>query len=1019
MESKTFLDLSKSGVIDASAGTGKTWTINEICKKLILGKRYHKLESDEKIDLCEIGEILVVTFTNAATAELRERIQNGIEEALEKAEELKLSDEEKIRLRLASTSFDCAHISTIHSFCKEILNTFSTECGLPENVVVENEIEEQRKYFAQKFVSAQILAGALDAETFGGLEMLVATTNKIWKNQEQCLEELTACGNAERLPGYKIIMNEGFNAWCNFREQKSIETTTISANESLRILQKALKENEMLAQKIAKRYKVAIVDEAQDTDSIQADIFTRIFLETGRRLFFIGDPKQAIYSFRGADVNAYYKMKNEILDGNDNLFTLKNNYRSSLALVEGVNQLFEGEPKLLNKKIVAAGGTIGKNDENLFNPCGKAGDVADLEKGFFYEKVEKTSETLVNAVTKLVVEKRVPANRIAVLTRDNKSLFKLKDALAEKGVPATCIKDSSVYISKEATLFDYLLRGIAGKLKGEELEFLRYGALFSGKKSLEDLRGILVEARNAWEREGILAAFKKLNEDFSIYENLADKQAVSNFEQLVELTARECRLKQLGLSQAIENLSKKISKPNADEDEQKMRLPTSAPAVQLSTIHSSKGLEYDIVFLLGLEAGEKDSDFVISEDRKQLIFEDADNYKSANESKKLRDDACNIYVALTRAKYFCVVYVKKERDSYFIDLLKAARERKNFSWEQDSVDLDFIAKNLPPPKEDAGTQKQGEIDLEAIKKNDDALRERIGKERCGLSSYSSLFKNTQAQGEFVDEFLETKTEDVAENNEPREVRDANMFPQQDVWRDLPAGTAFGIAIHEIFESIDFANPEESIDKLIVKTGVEKSDENFEKYRALILKTLQNLKIVDEKCLCDFDCGNDVLRELEFYLSVNKKDKFFIKLGELLRSRGDIYERTYNRFFKNNEASEKTLGWMMKGFIDVILRDKDTGKYYIVDWKTNIVKKDATQISLLEIEDEIVAHGYALQWLFYCVAWRAFLREQGRYERGKTLGGVRYVFVRWQAVYEATIDDDFLDKLEEILGTIKQ
>ncbi|MCR5184277.1 MAG: UvrD-helicase domain-containing protein [Opitutales bacterium] len=1053
------LDLSRSGVIEASAGTGKTWTINEIYKSLILGKKYYgaDLAEDkkaEKIDPCKVGEILVVTFTNAATAELRERIQSGIEKELGNAN---LSEEDSVLLRLASMSFDEAHISTIHSFCHEILTQFSTECGLPDRLEIETDISAQREYFAGKYCAAKVLQGGDDfwktaAELVAG----------IWKEQEKHLGKLSV-GKADGVhsaakKNYETAMGEGFELWTNFRKRQIIQTATISHDETLRILQEALEKNPAIAREISKRYKVALIDEAQDTDDIQADIFKRIFWENkNSRLFYIGDPKQSIYSFRGGDVKSYEKMREEILSAGTKVFSLGKNFRSTQAIIDGVNRLFKGESEpetsIFTEKFNEFGGNDGKFPVPKCEKGFKEGEAPfDCKKAFYYLDINAEGK-LIPMIVRLVREKGVPASRIAVLAKGNETLRKYRKELMKEGVPAVCTGEESVYSTVEAKLFLNLLKGINGDLGAEELNYVYASKLFcgevaDGEGADDDFRERLWEARQIWSKNGILQAIENLDAKYSIYENLArpagttekDPQAVSDFKQVLELTAKEIALNNWGIEQTIESVQKAVTAEDNNgwnksggnvEESQLIRLSGGKDAVQLSTIYKSKGLEYDIVFLPDLTeikyTKKNKPEFKISDDRESLLFKDLNEKEFENlfSRANLQDTACLVYVALTRAKYFCVVFDDSPNDdkksSYMKDLAKRLRENGDCeSWTFGGNasawgTVDEIAAHLPAiplekPKKEA-------FDYDKILRQNEALRQRRFKDCWGLSSYSGLMKSHEAEASAEEEALSSVHEDspVADNGNARSrgngTKGEKKYRREKHTEQIPAGTTFGSEVHSIFEKIDFADPDTGLDSWRDTNGSFKP-EVAAIVADMVKKTLE-LKIAGDKRIRDFDCRRDVRREMEFYLSLASQENFVESMGAALRDSGNgVYQKTYGRFFENKSKFCKKLEGLLTGSIDAVLRDGE--RYYIVDWKTNIVRSDAFEICESDIEDEIVEHGYALQWLFYAVALRAFLRKSGVYKPG-ILGGVRYVFVRWQAVYAAEPDDALLDKVEAALG----
>src|SRR6266516_3554004 len=346
-------------VVEASAGTGKTTTISAIVLRLL---------AEQGVP---IEQILVTTYTELATAELRGRIRETITDALAQtrlpfvAEIVKRVTDRKqfeLRLKLALQSFDEASIFTIHSFCARVLADRAFESGVP----FETELVADQSRFLHEVVDDfwranfynddTIVAGVLRARLTPAhlVEFLTQLTNNATlrvcppaedrvalekKITELCQtggdgEELTAL--AER---FIISLESEFCEWARAElRRRKTDRRVQSFDDMLTRLDEALRgeRGSELRKSLRERVTVALVDEFQDTDPVQYSIFSQIYRGSDASVFFIGDPKQAIYGFRGADVFTYL----EAAKVANRRYTLGQNWRSESKLVDGVGAIF-------------------------------------------------------------------------------------------------------------------------------------------------------------------------------------------------------------------------------------------------------------------------------------------------------------------------------------------------------------------------------------------------------------------------------------------------------------------------------------------------------------------------------------------------------------------------------------------------------------------------------------------------------------------------------------------------------
>ncbi|MCD8284030.1 MAG: UvrD-helicase domain-containing protein [Opitutae bacterium] len=1122
------LDLTRPGIVEASAGAGKTFNIAEIYLALLCGRKFYSPTGNvpagggDAESAPGVREIVVVTFTEPATAELSARLRERIRKAITEPEKEKipLSEKELIRLRLAEAEFDDAKISTIHGFCNSILHEFGFECGMPLNAELCGDIGEERERFARRFILREKLAGREsplieDKEKGEDISSLADKLSTLINEMEQVpglkFAAESASADWDFMKSRADYVRQAFDEWQKFRA----EADTISYNEMLTRLLHALEKETSgprLAKKISARRRVALVDEFQDTDPVQWEIFDKIFVENGLPFFCIGDPKQAIYKFRGGDVETYKKARTRIAEiSKGNRLTLKYNWRSSPEMIAAFNEIFSKdakiEPVVAEKKNktetnVKISGFLEYSDASAAPRDGVEPPTADSPAIFVriggYGARAKLAQAGVQQavcddVEALVKTQNVRPSKIAILVRDNKSATMIRSMLARLGVPATTTATSSVLADTEAADFESLMEAI---LSPRDTAKVRKAALtsFFGDKfrkavltqqtagaeaaELEEFQKTLHEQRTNWEKNGFAAAFAEIANKFDCYEILANsenpKRKITNVRHLSEIINDWERRKNLTPSALAKYFAEQRSRPNKDDKQQSLRAETDSDAVQIQTIHKSKGLEYDIVFLPdlwnhSLDNTRKPPYFVR---RGTTLYIKGDRgFKEALVEDRAQTDAAQFYVALTRAVSACVLYHEATTTYYgkplvsYANSLLAAGDYLYPNEKSPSPHVVVLNSQceLPPiPTSDkVATIARDCCEAKSVAEREKILatvEKRTKNDAFGFFSFTRILgsHNNPATDNNDDEnsLAETHAEDKPPEN--------STFPDDDGggnnpattdnnggdnnattttlageahhkaeektyhkpgWFDLPAGTYFGSLVHGILEKVNFKTQENLGDlaknaaQQLTRNGKNPS-EIEKKLRAMVVETL-GLEICDGAKLSDVDSEKDCVHEMEFLFPAADKKNLCPKLDKVFTEFGGIYERTAERHWRDNSGSHLNIDGFMHGFIDLVARVGE--RFFIADWKTNrIVARNSRQttISEADLANEIVANGYALQWMVYAVALRKFLKKiyGDAYDHNKHFGGILYVFVRWGAIYrDASITEEMLDKLEDILS----
>jgi exodeoxyribonuclease V beta subunit len=743
--------LTGTNLIEASAGTGKTYTIAGLFLRLILEKQL------------TVNQILVVTFTKAATEELKERIRNTLLEA--KSAIIKNSSHDifvqtivrryenrALAIQLiqdALVDFDNAAIFTIHGFCQRILheNAFETQSLFDTELVTDptglkREIVDDfwRKHFyslPMEFISylLQKISGPEyfiklltynrtadikivpefekpDLTILDDFRAMFRRLQVIWpksRNQvTQLLKDSSLSGSVygslktttmqtgvskrdlmvvsmitlmdrfvdEKSTGFPLVkgfekftstkiehstrkncmpLSHEYFAICDSLYHKGVSLESEMekyllyfktqcfkfAQEQLLIRKKqnniqfyddlliklkiALEDNggKKLVQAIRKKYSAALIDEFQDTDSFQYIIFTRIFDSKKSILFMIGDPKQSIYSFRGADIFSYMKAARNT----NSKYTLIKNWRSNPNLITAVNTIFSNinEPFVFDKigfeKGISGEKIKSMNEKSLpaltlwYLGANKKIDISKpLNKS---EAVPLIAEAVAGEISRLILENKnnrsrgIPAKDIAVLVRTNRQAQIIKKNLSLKGIPSVLYLTGNIFHTHEAMEMERILLSIAEP--GNEKAF--NGAVVT------DILGILgadldsvsgerfrLEAKSnrfreylrLWTRNGFIRMFRLLMAEEKVRERLLcypdGERRLTNLLHLVEILHQESFERKLGITGLLKWLSEQREVEMPESETHQLRLESDDHAVKIITIHKSKGLEFPVVF---------------------------------------------------------------------------------------------------------------------------------------------------------------------------------------------------------------------------------------------------------------------------------------------------------------------------------------------------------------------------------------------------------------------------------------
>ena len=1043
-------------LVAASAGTGKTYNIQNIYARLVAEKDFR------------VAQIQVMTFTEKATKELRDRVRKVLAdlsrlfagdvagfraEELERLEKLRACARATIggdapdavaraRVELALMEFDQAAISTIHGFCRRALVRFAFETDSAFKVeFADTKAQDLARRVRDWWrCNRQSIPDAVkDGVDIGTIQTYV---NGLAGKTDWDVDD----GPEDDAGAYALACAEEI---VNAYEADRPTRTTQTYDDLLRSLRIALQDAEkgpVLAACLRSEFKAALVDEFQDTDPVQYDIFRCVFLDPAVQpapaLFFVGDPKQAIYSFRGGDIYTYKKAVTDPVVA-ANAYRLDKNFRSTPRLIDAVNALFMDERnddgsfvRTFGDDSISYSEKLHSNEEKepLMLPDGNP-DPSPF-RIVVAENAGGRSLAVVDAVLKALEEQRgrgITPKDIAILTTSNDAGTAFRDALRDVGVPAVLQRAGNVFAGDMAGDLRQVLMAMAqmggrGQVRAALLTvfFSFDNERLNDETVLADMVGFFGELNQIWLTRGINAALAALeaNAACDFRRKLAGlpdgERHLADLMQIIDLA--DAAVKELGpvpetlvdwLTERINQSGDEHGEKNSEEYAR--QLESERDALKIMTIHVSKGLEFPIVIVPMTRGWDVQAPYFYHDDDMNLhvSLDDAARAKAAAE-----DDAERmrlLYVALTRAtKRTVLVTTEPNPESPLGRLLANARRNGAGEDAQGSP----IKWTRYEPSEAPLTPYS--VPTSGVKAEDlsPALVPRRYSMAPTKGSYSSL-----SPGEHGSRDDELDFDSAASDG---------MNGSAEGVMALPGGTKTGTCWHEILERLPFDAGDDAIlaetrRALSVHGLASSNDEAFAKDAGLVAEMVKSAL---ECPLCAPDGTSFTLRKIarqdrfsewEFDFSSAASASTTAAIAKILREEwGD--DASKEVFLKELEGWNRPIpkGYL-RGFLDLVFR-KD-GYYYVVDWKSNSLTRRAEDFMEEGITAEMASTGYFFQYLLYSAVLHRFLKETlgAVYSWKRNFGGIRYYFLRGipyngeKAVFCDRPGEALLEKLCAALG----
>jgi exodeoxyribonuclease V beta subunit len=1168
--------LRSTHLIEASAGTGKTYTISSLFVRLIV-------ETGLRVD-----QILVVTFTRAATEELRERIRGRITDAMTAfasgghedpfldrlAKENENTERSLSRLKQALQAFDEAEIFTIHGFCQRLLAEHAFETG----ALFDTDLEirdapfqtelvhdfwrihlypaepEFVSYILGKKIMPDLLLDQLKRisshpdinlipkvvpQGLGGLGPLRETfqaLKEIWPRERNSVlhailkgplngnmygthvpgkeapttrEAKTAelVSAADRLMAYPHIDVTGLDSVQKLSYSRLSQATrkggTTPDNPVFHLFEKLLTAGAALGEEmdrsivrlkaqlfggphdrlrdkkrrrnvrtfmdllidtrdalrgtcgptlvraIRKKYGAAMIDEFQDTDPAQYEIFKSLFGPEDLPLFLIGDPKQAIYGFRGADVFTYMDAVRTL----PARYTLRENWRSEPGLITAVNALFNLKEKpFLFDEIGFADSIPGeKADRERLTFDGRMEPPfriwlmetkeerpsKDPTKAWAREIIPLALSLEIARLLRLGRERRaligntpLRESHIAVLVRKNREARMVQAALTNKRIPSVLFSAGSLFETREAMEIERVMEGVAAP---ENEPVLRGGLAtdmlgFSGE-SLADFLGEGLPAwdkivqrfrgyHETWKNRGFIVMFRHLLESEGVRARLLSledgERRLTNLLHLSEVLQTAALDSHLGMQGLLKWLRQQRESRAKEMDEHQLRLESDAAAVQIVTVHKSKGLEYPIVFCPflwdGSRVGDEEIAFHDESAERRLTLDigspQSEAHRRMAEREALAEDVRLLYVALTRARNRCYLVWGKIRGSdtsapaylFHGPFVTPGGERETTRRRAMDLTKDQIRDDLHRLE----TAAEGSIKVSGLPESEEFRLEALAPagmdlvcrrfsaalhEEWRILSFSSLFAHGALAADDPDHDASSDTTRAAEMELawlPQPERLTGIF-------EFPRGARAGTFLHDVMEHLDFADQDPSGPRSLVDSKLK--EHGFEARWAEAVS-----EMIPKVLEAPLDPAVAGLR-----LKGIERDRRFDEWEfhfPLKRISSKDLEALFRNLITVDTAIPETIGSLrfspikgfMKGYVDLIFEWRE--RFHLIDWKSNFLGPEAQAYSQKALAGAMQKEAYHVQAIIYILALDQYLRSRiAGYHYDTHFGGAYYVFLR--------------------------
>ncbi|CAL4324495.1 RecBCD enzyme subunit RecB [Buchnera aphidicola (Eriosoma grossulariae)] len=1153
-------NFNQNTLIEASAGTGKTFTIVILYLRLLLGL----VNINHVSSKLSIEKILIVTFTQTAKEEIKDRIKKYIHDlkiaCIEKntkifilqkiMKEIKNFKKAIMILSQAEKKIDLAAIYTIHGFCHKILKThyFYSKLLIHDHFI-ENNYKiylkatnifwkkhchllpyEISKIIYQEWLNEEKLLKIIyPLFKFSSIKLntnILKNTNiilfhknliiKIKKFKILWLKNIIQINNFfHNLKINLYIYNKtNLNRWINIINKWSnnstenyivpsvlnyfnyitIKTNILNKNEKIPIFFKKIQyflkinfsikeiiivnalqkipeiiqkeknkklfyehndliiflnkflKNKNIINNIQKQYPIAFIDEFQDTNLEQYKIFKTIYHQSKKsNLVIIGDPKQAIYSFQGADIFAYIKAKNETKKH----YYLTTNFRSSKNMVLSVNMLFSrmNNPFIFNQILFQPLLSNTENQNINFTINGLLQPALNLvieptinKKKYPYWTARQCAVNIFNWInysktnlSNIQIHKKihkVTEEDIVILVR-NKNESKIIQLELDK------ININSIYISNKNCIYDipeaieilYILISLLD-LRNEQA-FINAFSTSIMQKTIQEIKNVQYIHKyrsiwikkfyiylSIWNKNGIYAMLKKITEEqkTSLTQKCLKKtkSTINNILHIGELLQTK-EIENVDKYNLIQWFKKKIkNKKEIISKEEILRHHNIKNAIKIINIHASKGLEFFIVWI-PFAINYIKSQYPIYHDQNHNLIYDLKNKNNSiknAEKERIAEDIRLLYVAITRSIVHCCIgietsKIKIKKNTNTTDIhCSAIGYILQLGKKLNKQQFDTIINNLKKETWIKITTKEQYLQKQ-YKNNHININNHIPEKKYNINKIWTITNYTQLKKE-NEIILNTKNQNIIDIKFKK-----NKILKNDLYNNhnFIKGSLSGQLLHNILKKTNFS---ENMQSETICKQLKKYNFNIN-LEPLLSSWIYNIfhTILDNK---NFSLShlkkNEYIKELEFLLPIQKTLNSS-QLNYITKKNDPISIASPNLTFNNKKG-------MINGFIDLIFYLNK--KYYILDYKSNWLGENNKYYSSLNIKNEMIKHRYDLQYQIYSIALHRYLKQRIKnYTFKNYFGGIFYFFIRAadgsnknNGIFYQAIPKNLIQKLNQII-----
>ena len=1147
-------------LIEASAGTGKTFNITRLYLRALLEKAL------------PVEQILVMTFSNAATEEIRGRVADTLLEAIDYWQQ-KLAGEKPAqtdpvyhalfeqygnplslqRLQAALLVIDEASIYTIHGFCQHVLSTYAFDTGVnlhaelhtdnsewletatkdwlrsirtqreelsclaefgwhtPEGFLAVfasainkpiaitcrteqsllSETEQHQNDLQQHFspIFEHNLAHVLANQTTLYEQLVIhkkADTQHIREGEWQALlnwlqlaepvmpeKPVDAIMHGRRysnnesvkalMEPLKALKNDLKKALDKSRETlarqqaqqpaleiayqgiKHVQQAIAEYKQAFSILEfddlvlnvaQAVSQSQTLAEQLESNYPIALVDEFQDTDAAQYQMLSHIYQRPDVScLMMIGDPKQAIYGFRGGDIFTYLAAGKEA----QYRWHMDTNWRSTEAMIAAYNGLFAAADFDFNIQYLSvnASSSAKVNQSLLKDPLADRHALQFVSCDNAIENVSKAelrevqAVWVANEISRLLQQGTigsgaVESKDIAILVRSFTEAKVVSQALQQANITHVYLSNQqSVYSSAEAQQVLMVLNGIYHNADHKRMSAALTSPLLGFTQ--EDFQRLFVQQldeswdaagqfittlRKLWLQSGVLALLQKLIDehlllDASVLQGSIER-SVTNYQHLAELLQKQ--VDQQGMHKPdvlLSWLNEQLISTGSGAEDAIQRLEKDENAVQIVTQHKSKGLEYPIVFI-PFASDYKDpskqgrSASIVcqyyDEQNASLVQQLGDSLPV--HKQMIREGEAEamrlLYVAITRAMQRCYVLVAQFENSSRSAIGRCLAVSENHNWlecierfKQQHKDCGLCLMHANTSVDDY-QQNTSTIDY-AENKATQLIAPKQMKANVSdwrLSSFSGLVSSSK-------QWHRARADENDATAEPSSVSQKSAQKSaSDIRFTFPKGAAPGNVLHDMLEHKDFSDTHWADDNDI---RIHSLDNQID--TAQVTAWLDDVLAMpitlsaQQHCILNTLPIEATLREAEFYFPVNK-----LKIAQLQTLIRKFRAQLTKQFDLPSDSAPELalngsqLAGMMHGFIDLIVMHN--GQYYVADYKSNFMGTQLSDYQPKILVQNIMQHNYDVQAIIYSVALHRYLAKTiENYNLETHFGGAVYLYLR--------------------------